>query len=133
MFSRFAMPIQLKASAAAAVLLICLLALGGNAYLTSTRSAAGLRALSQDLLKKRQAFAAVSDAAVGTHIVRVETDGQGKRVEPQCAARPGGIDPARCCLTPHGPVSRRDYVPDRWVRACQSRGRFGLKSLVNPQ
>jgi PAS domain-containing protein len=68
MFSRFAIPIQLKASAAAAVLLICLLALGTNAYLTSTRSAAGLRSLSQDLLEKRQAFAAVSDAAVATHM-----------------------------------------------------------------
>ena len=36
----------------------------------------------------------VPDTAVGTDIVRVEADGQGKRVEPQCAARPGGIDPA---------------------------------------
>jgi hypothetical protein len=36
-------------------------------------------------------------------------------------------------LTPHGFLSpRRDYVPGRWVRACQSRARFGLKSLVNP-
>ena len=41
-------------------------------------------------------------AAVGAGIVRIEADGQGKRVEPQCAARPGGIDPACCCLTPHG-------------------------------
>ena len=44
-------------------------------------------------------------AAVGADIVRVEADGKGKRVEPQCAARPGGIDPAFCCLTPHGSVS----------------------------
>jgi hypothetical protein len=26
---------------------------------------------------------------------------------------------------------RQDYVPGRWVRACQSTGRFGLKRLVN--
>lgn len=35
--------IQIKASAASAVLLICLLALGANAYTTSTKSAEGLR------------------------------------------------------------------------------------------
>jgi hypothetical protein len=34
------------------------------------------------------------NAAIRTGVVRVEADGQGKRVEPQCAARPGGIDPA---------------------------------------
>ena len=39
------LPIQLKASLASALLLICLLALGAHAYLTSTRSAAGLRVL----------------------------------------------------------------------------------------
>ena len=36
----------------------------------------------------------VPHAAVGTAVVRVEADRQRKRVEPQCAARPGGIDPA---------------------------------------
>ena len=41
-------------------------------------------------------------AAVGAGVLRIEADGKGKRVEPQCAARPGGIDPACCCLTPHG-------------------------------
>src|ERR1022692_3333312 len=46
-----------------------------------------------------------SHAAVGAGIVRIEADRQGKRVEPQCAARPGGIDPACCCLTPHGFIS----------------------------
>ena len=35
--------IQIKASAASALLLICLLGLGTNAYLTSTRSAVELR------------------------------------------------------------------------------------------
>jgi hypothetical protein len=33
-------------------------------------------------------------AAVGAGVVRVEADGQRERVEPQCTARPGGIDPA---------------------------------------
>jgi hypothetical protein len=41
-------------------------------------------------------------AAVCARIVRVEADGQREWVEPQGAARPGGIDPACCCLTPHG-------------------------------
>ena len=44
-------------------------------------------------------------AAIGTAVMRVEIDRQRKRVEPQGAARPGGIDPACCCLTPHGLVS----------------------------
>src|SRR6266478_2391565 len=44
-------------------------------------------------------------AAVCAGVVRIEADGQRKRVEPQCAARPGGIDPAFCCLTPHGFIS----------------------------
>jgi hypothetical protein len=43
-------------------------------------------------------------AAVGAGIMRIEDDGQRKRVEPQGAARPGGIDPACCCLTPHSPA-----------------------------
>ena len=33
-------------------------------------------------------------AAVRTDVVRIEADRQRKRVEPQCAARPGGIGPA---------------------------------------
>ena len=36
---------RIKASAASALLLMCLLAVGTNAYLTSTRSTAGLRTL----------------------------------------------------------------------------------------
>src|SRR3954453_15641986 len=39
---------------------------------------------------------------VRAEIVRVKTDWQRERVEPQGAARPGGIDPACCCLTPPG-------------------------------
>ena len=54
------------------------------------------------------------DIAVGARIVRIEANRKGKRVEPQIAARPGGSDPACCCLTPHGFRSpRRDYVPGR--------------------
>ena len=33
-------------------------------------------------------------AAVCAGVVRMEAERQGKRVEPQCTARPGGIDPA---------------------------------------
>ena len=56
-------------------------------------------------------------AAIGAGILRSEAKRKGKRVEPQCAARPGGVDPACCCLTPHGfslpagimfPVDTRD-------------------------
>ena len=57
---------------------------------------------------QHNAFAVKLDlphAAIRARIVRMEADGQGKRVEPQAAARPGGIAPARCCLTPHGFVS----------------------------
>ena len=57
---------------------------------------------------QHDAFAVKFDlphAAVGAAVMRIETDRQGERVEPQCAARPGGIDPACCSLTPHGIVS----------------------------
>ena len=53
----------------------------------------------------------VPHAAIRAGVVRVEADGQGKRVEPQCAARPGGIDPAYCCLTPHGFISPPGLSP----------------------
>ena len=69
---------------------------------------------------QHDAFAVKFDlphAAVGAGVVRIEADGQGKRVEPQCAARPGGIesrlllfDASRLCL-PAGimfPVDARD-------------------------
>jgi methyl-accepting chemotaxis protein len=62
------LPINLKAFAASAVLLICLLALGANAYMTSTKSADGLRTLSYQLEPKLQAFSAVNDAVVATHM-----------------------------------------------------------------
>jgi len=44
--------IQIKAAAASAVLLICLLALGANAYMTSTKSAEGLRGRSRAVEEK---------------------------------------------------------------------------------
>src|SRR6202034_9729 len=60
--------IQIKASAASVLLLICLLGLGTNAYLTSIRSAAGLRVLTNSLVPKQQAFAGVSAAVIATHM-----------------------------------------------------------------
>src|SRR6516225_1762653 len=60
--------IQTKASIASVLLLICLLGLGANAYLTSTRSADGLRALSNQMIPKQQAVSRVSDAVVATHM-----------------------------------------------------------------
>jgi len=47
----------------------------------------------------------LANPAVGAAVVRIEIDRKRKRVEPQCAARPGGIDPACCSLTPHGFIS----------------------------
>src|ERR1700730_14896636 len=47
----------------------------------------------------------IAYAASGAGVVRMEADGQRERVEPQGAARPGGIDPACCSLTPHGFIS----------------------------
>jgi len=60
--------IRIKASAASAVLLACLLALGANAYLTSGRSAGGLRMLSHQLEPKLQEVSRLSEAIVGTHM-----------------------------------------------------------------
>lgn len=60
--------IPIKASLAAVLLLVCLLALGTNAYLTSTRSAAGLNALSNNLVPKQQAFVDMSARVAATHI-----------------------------------------------------------------
>src|SRR5689334_3375500 len=71
--------------------------------------------------------------AVGARIMRIEADRKGKRVEPQRAARPGGVDPACCCLTPHGFRSpRRDYVPGRCEDVSAGPLRNRLKRLVNP-
>ncbi len=69
LFDRFVnLPVRVKASAASAVLLVCLLALGGNAYMTSGQTVEGLRRLSSELVPKQQAFSAVKTAVVSTHI-----------------------------------------------------------------
>jgi adenylate cyclase len=60
--------VQIKASVASALLLICLLALGANAYLTSTRSAEGLHVLTNELIPKQREFSQVSEAVVATHM-----------------------------------------------------------------
>jgi signal transduction histidine kinase/CheY-like chemotaxis protein/HAMP domain-containing protein len=60
--------IQTKASIASVLLLICLLGLGANAYLTSTRSAEGLRVLTNELIPKQRAFSQASDAIIATHM-----------------------------------------------------------------
>ena len=60
--------IQIKASIASVLLLICLLGLGANAYLTSMRSAEGLRVLTNELIPKQQAFSQANEAIVATHM-----------------------------------------------------------------
>jgi hypothetical protein len=52
------LPIQIKAFAASAVLLICLIFLGVIAYVTLDKSQEGLRILSSTILPKQQAFSA---------------------------------------------------------------------------
>src|ERR1700692_3285345 len=44
-------------------------------------------------------------AAVCANILRIKAERKRKRVEPQSTARPGGVDPACCGLTPHGLAS----------------------------
>jgi methyl-accepting chemotaxis protein len=60
--------IQTKAFAASAVLLICIMVLGVNAYLTLDRSTGGLRTLSTVNLPKGRAFAVVDGEATAIHI-----------------------------------------------------------------
>ncbi|MBN9089327.1 MAG: response regulator [Reyranella sp.] len=60
--------IHVKASAASVLLLLCLLGLGANAYLTSTRSAAELRVLTNELTPKQRAFSQVSNEVFATHL-----------------------------------------------------------------
>lgn len=61
-------PLRLKAFAASAVLLICLIALGGHAYLTAEKSATDLIALSKTNLPKREAIARLDDEVMGAHV-----------------------------------------------------------------
>ena len=60
--------IQIKAFAASAVLVICLIALGAIAYVTLDRSQQGLHTLSTTILPKQQAFTAVKDAIVAVQM-----------------------------------------------------------------
>jgi signal transduction histidine kinase len=62
------LPIQIKAFAASAVLLICLTSLGSIAYVTLDKSEADLHALSSAILPKQSAFALVSDNIVAIHM-----------------------------------------------------------------
>jgi signal transduction histidine kinase/CheY-like chemotaxis protein/HAMP domain-containing protein len=62
------LPIHIKAFAAPAVLLICLICLGAVAYVTLDRSEEGLHTLSSTILPKQQAFAAVKDAIVAVQM-----------------------------------------------------------------
>ncbi len=61
-------PIRIKAFAASAVLLICLVALGGHAYLAAFKAAADLNVLSSHSLPKRQAILDLNDDAIATHV-----------------------------------------------------------------
>jgi len=60
--------IQIKAFAASAVLVICLVLLGAIAYVTLDRSQQGLHTLSTTILPRQQAFAAVNDTIVAAQM-----------------------------------------------------------------
>ena len=60
--------IQIKASAAFSVLLICLLALGANAYITSTKSVEGLRILSHKIESKLTVFSGLHSDIIAMHL-----------------------------------------------------------------
>jgi hypothetical protein len=62
------LPIQIKAFAASAVLLICLISLGSIAYVTLDKSENNLHTLSSTILPKQSAFALVSDSIVAIHM-----------------------------------------------------------------
>ncbi len=62
------LPIQIKAFAASAVLLICLISLGAIAYVTLDKSEDNLHTLSSRILPKQSEFALVSDNIVAVHM-----------------------------------------------------------------
>ena len=62
------LPIQIKAFAASAVLLICLISLGSIAYVTLDKSENNLHTLSSTILPKQSEFALVSDNIVAIHM-----------------------------------------------------------------
>src|SRR5665811_1974180 len=62
------LPIQIKAFAASAILLICLISLGAIAYVTLDKSEDDLHTLSSTVLPKQRAFALVNDNIVAIHM-----------------------------------------------------------------
>ena len=66
------LPIQIKAFAASAVLLICLISLGAIAYVTLDKSEKDFHFLSSSVVPKQRAFALVNDnvVAIQTKIFR---------------------------------------------------------------
>src|ERR1035437_8188192 len=62
------LPIQIKAFAASAVLLVCLISLGSIAYVTLDKSENNLHTLSSTILPRQSAFALVSDNIVAVHM-----------------------------------------------------------------
>src|SRR6202521_1318049 len=62
------MPIRVKAFAASVVLMICLVALGGHAYLTASKSAEDFNALSKRSLPKQPTISYLNDDALATHV-----------------------------------------------------------------
>jgi len=62
------MPIRVRAFAASVVLLICLIAIGGNGYQSARESAEYLNALSQQSLPKQQIIAKLNDDVFETHL-----------------------------------------------------------------
>src|SRR5689334_4867339 len=62
-------PIRVKVFAASLVLVICLVALGGHAYLMAGRSADDLNALTSRNLPKRQSISDLNDEVIATHVM----------------------------------------------------------------
>ena len=61
-------PIWVKALAASSILLLCLIGIGTNAYVTLDRSARGIAQLSHVELPKQGAVAALTDDIITTHL-----------------------------------------------------------------
>jgi diguanylate cyclase (GGDEF)-like protein len=61
-------PIWAKASAASVVLLLCLIGLGGNAYLALQRSSNGLSVLAESNLPKQQSIFDLTPVIITTHV-----------------------------------------------------------------
>ena len=66
-------------------------------------------------------------AAIRARILRVEAERKGKWVEPQCTARPGGIDSACWCLPPQSSVSPPGLCSRSMCESLAERWPFRLK------